>query len=75
MTNHVETVAAVVARKSRSFDQIRKATGLTLTDEQLAAMAVENPGRFKLVRFVKRDGAGNRILPGRPGMRANTART
>jgi len=71
MKNKVEKIAAAVEHKPHSFDHIRRSTGLKLTDEQFAAIVKENPGRFKLVRFVKHDSKGKRILPGRPGVRAN----
>ncbi len=69
MTDQVETIAQAVNQKPHSFDHIRSKTGLKLTDEQLTAMVEKNRGRFQLVRFVKRDEAGKRILPGRPGMK------
>jgi hypothetical protein len=69
MSNNLETIAAAVEHKPHSFDHIRKTTGLELTDEQFVAMIEKNRGRFKLVHFVKRDQRGERILPGRPGVR------
>jgi hypothetical protein len=73
MKNPVEVMAAAIAHKPHSFDFIRNATGLKLTDAQFSAMVKDNVGRFKLVRFLKRDGAGAPIRPGRIGvkLRAN----
>jgi hypothetical protein len=69
MRSITETVATAVEQRPHSFDHIRSRTGLKLTDEQFVAMIEKNPGRFKLVHFVKRDDEGTRILPGRPGVR------
>ncbi len=68
MTNHVEMIAAVVRRGAHSFDFIRSATGLELTDDQFRAMVGANRGLFKLVRFLKRDDEGQLIRPGRLGV-------
>ncbi len=68
MTNQVEMIAAAVRRGPHSFDYIRSATGLGLTDDQFRAVVAENRGRFKLVRFMKRDDEGELIRPGRPGL-------
>jgi hypothetical protein len=69
MTDKLETIAAAVAAKPHSFDHIRKTTGLVLTDEQFTAMIEKSSGRFSRVQFVKRNEAGVKILPGRPGLR------
>jgi hypothetical protein len=68
MSNTAEILAAAVAHKPHSFQYIRKATGLTLSDEQLRAVAEGDRARFKLLRFLKRDDEGVRIQPGRPGV-------
>ena len=75
MTNQVETIAAAIKHKPHSFEHIRSTTGLKLTDEQFVAMIHKNRGRFKHVRFVKRDDEGKRILLSRPGvqLRARSA--
>ena len=65
----MEIVAAAVAHKPRSFDHIRSTTGIEVTDEQFVAMIERDRGRFRLVRFVRRDDEGNRIRPGRSGLR------
>jgi len=64
----VEVMAAAVQQKPHSFQFIRKATGLTITDDEFRAMARSDKGRFKLVRFVARNDEGTRIRPGRPGV-------
>jgi hypothetical protein len=69
MGNPAEIVAAAVEHKPHSFDYIRSTTGIEFTDEQFVAMIERDRGRFKLVRFVKRDDEGKRIRPGRPGVR------
>jgi hypothetical protein len=68
VANTLEIIAAAVERKPHSFQFIRKATGLTMSDEELTALAQSDQNRFKLVRFLKRDAGGARIRPGRPGV-------
>jgi hypothetical protein len=73
MTDKVETIAAAVRRRPHSFEYIRSTTGLALTDDQFRALVAANRGRFKLVRFTKRDGEGQPIRPGRPGVQLRAA--
>jgi hypothetical protein len=68
MTDQVEMIAAAVRGRPHSFDRIRSATGLELTDDQFRAVVAANRGRFQRVRFVKRDDEGELIRPGRPGV-------
>ena len=68
MSKTLEVMAAAVQQKPHSFQFIRKATGLTMTDEEFRAMAESDTGRFKLVRFLASDDEGTRIRPGRPGV-------
>jgi hypothetical protein len=64
----VEIVASIIEQRPHSFQFIREATGLKLTDQEFTALAKSDSSRFKLVRFWKRDDDGVRILPGRPGV-------
>ena len=73
MLKSVEVIAAAVADKPHSFDHIRSATGLKLTDVQFVEMIDKYPGQFKLVHFVKHDDKGKKVLPGRPGVRIRAA--
>ena len=66
MTNQVKTIAAAVRRGPRSFDYIRSTTGLGLTDDQFRAVIAANRGRFKLVRFLKRNDEGGTHPPRSP---------
>ncbi len=68
MTNQVEKIAAAVRRGPHSFDYLRNTAGLGLTDDQFRAVVAANRGRFKLVRFMKRDDEGELIRPGRLGV-------
>jgi hypothetical protein len=68
VSDFVEIVASVIEQRPHSFQFIRASTGLKLTDQEFTAMAKSDPARFKLVRFLKRDDEGARILPGRPGV-------
>jgi hypothetical protein len=74
MSKTVEIVASAIKQRPHSFQFIRVATGLKLTDQELTAMAKSDPARFKLVRFLKRDDEGVRILPGRRGVGLRTVR-
>src|SRR5262245_27045036 len=64
MSDKLEMMASAIERKPHSFQFIRKATGLRLSDQEFTAMAKSDPIRFKLVRFLKRDDEGARIRPG-----------
>jgi hypothetical protein len=68
VANTLDIMAAAVERKPHSFQFIRKATGITTSDEELTALVQGDKNRFKLVRFLKRDSGGARIRPGRPGV-------
>ena len=68
MSKTLEVMAAAVQQKPHSFQFIRKATGLTMTDEEFRAMAQSDSTRFKLVRFLARNDEGSPIRPGRPGV-------
>jgi hypothetical protein len=68
MSKTVEMMASAIQQRPHSFQFIREATGLKLTDQQFTAMAKSDQARFKLVRFMKRNDEGERILPGRPGV-------
>jgi hypothetical protein len=74
MSSNLEIMAAAVEHKPHSFRFIRKLTGLTMTDEEMTAMAKSNSGRFDLVRFVKRNDEGSRVRPGRLGVRLKKLR-
>jgi hypothetical protein len=68
MKNQVEMIATAVRGGPHSFDHIRGTTGLGLTDDQFRAIVAANRGRFKLVRFLKRNDEGELIRPGRLGV-------
>jgi len=68
VSKNVEIMASVIEQKPHSFQFIRESTGLKLTDQEFMAIAKSDPTRFKLVRFLKRNDEGERVLPGRPGV-------
>jgi hypothetical protein len=70
--NVADTLARALKNKPHSFEHVRKATGLELTDEQLLAVVETHPDRFQATRFVQRDAEGNRVQPGLPGARLRT---
>lgn len=68
MSKTLDIMAGAVEHRPHSFQFIRKATGLKMTDQEFAAMAQSDLSRFKLVRFLKKDDKGSPIRPGRPGV-------
>ena len=68
MSKIMDVVASAIEQRPHSFQFIREATGLKLTDQEFTAMAKSDLTRFKLVRFLKRNDEGERIRPGRPGV-------
>jgi hypothetical protein len=72
VSEKVEIMASAIEKRPRSFQFIRQSTGLKLTDQEFRAIAKSDPARFKLVRFLKRDAEGERVLPGRPGVALRT---
>jgi hypothetical protein len=65
----LQTLATAVRNGPHSFQKLRQTPGLDLTDEQFMKVVEQYPGRFKLVRFLKRDAEGQPIRPGRPGVK------
>ena len=58
MSKTLEMMASAIQKRPHSFQFIRKATGLKLTDQEFTTIAKSDQGRFKLVRFLKRDDEG-----------------
>ena len=54
--------------KGRSFPVIRKATGLLYSDTVFQRLIQERVGVFRACTLYKRDKAGRRVQPGRPGI-------
>jgi hypothetical protein len=71
----IDKVATAVKDKAHSFQYIRKATGLPLSDEQFLALIKENGDRFQFTRILRKDTAGNRIQPGWPGVKLRASAT
>ena len=69
----VDKMARVVKRKPHSFDHIRKATGLEMSDAEFTSLVEQFPSRFQLTRFVRWDDEGQRLRPGRPGVKLRAA--
>ncbi len=73
--SRIETVAAAVKDGAHSFNYIRKATGLKVTDDQFLALIKENEDRLQFTRIRRADAAGNRVQPGWPGVKLRAAAT
>lgn len=65
----IEAVTKAIKDQPRSFNSIRRRTGLKLSDREFLDMIRENQERFLFARFVRKDAAGNRVRPGWPGIR------
>ncbi len=68
LADDLEIIASTVVRKPHSFQYIREATGLRMTDAEFAELASRDLKRFRLVRFVTHNDEGVRVQPGRPGV-------
>ncbi len=71
----IETVAKAVKDGAHSFNYIRKATGLLLTDDQFVELIKENEQRLRFTRIRRADANGNRIQPGWPGVKLRAVAT
>jgi hypothetical protein len=67
--SNADQLAEIVKNAPHSFQVIRAQSSLKLTDDEFSALIRTNPNRFESVRFAKKDDHGDRILPGRPGVR------
>jgi hypothetical protein len=68
-----DALARALKNRPHSFEHVRKATGLDLSDDELMAVVREHPDRFEATRFVQLDADGQRVRPGRPGARLRGA--
>lgn len=64
----VEILAKAVTERPRSYDAVRRSTGLKLSDSQLELIVLDNSDLFRQARFVRRDADGKPIKPSRPGL-------
>lgn len=67
--SNADRLAELIRSGPHSFRAIRERTDLKLTDDEFADLIRENANRFKAVRFAKKDDQGERIEPGRPGVK------
>lgn len=75
-TNPDETHERVVARvavllgdEARSFDWLRTEGHVSLSDEEFHKLVEGRRDMFRLVRVIRRDSHGNRLIPGLPGIK------
>ena len=73
--SNFETVAAAVKDGAHSFNYIRKATGLRLSDDQFLELIKENGQRLRFTRIRRADPDGKVIQPGWPGVKLQAAAT
>lgn len=64
-----DKLAEIVKHAPHSFQMIRAQSSLKLNDAEFSTLIRENPGRFVNVHFAKKDANGERIKPGRPGVK------
>jgi len=67
--SNADQLAEIVKHAPHSFQVIRAQSTLKLTDTQFATLIRENSDRFKSVHFAKKNAQGERIKPGRPGVK------
>lgn len=67
--SNIETIATAVKDRAHSFNYIRKATGLRLTDDQFLELIKENAQRLRFTRIRRADAEGKRVQPGWPGVK------
>jgi trimethylamine:corrinoid methyltransferase-like protein len=69
----MENVQMILGRALRSsahsYEWIRSNTPLNYSDEEFEALFTKKPETFESVRIVRRDENGERIIPGKPGIR------
>jgi hypothetical protein len=71
----IDTVAATVKDRAHSFNYIRKATGLRLSDDQFRELIKENDQRLRFTRIRRADADGKLVRPGWPGVKLQAAAT
>ncbi|MDR3635280.1 MAG: hypothetical protein P4L84_15860 [Isosphaeraceae bacterium] len=67
--SNADQLAEIIKHSAHSFRVIREQSSLKLNDAQFTALIREFPDRFASVRFAKKDDHGNRIMPGRAGVK------
>ena len=65
----IDAVAKAVKDGAHSFRHIRKTTGLRRTDDQFLELIEESEQRLRFTRIRRVDADGNRVQPGRPGVK------
>lgn len=66
-----DRLAEIVKYSAHSFRVIRAHTSLKLTDSEFSVLVCANFHRFSPVRFAKKNEFGERMKPGRPGVKLN----
>jgi len=59
----------ILQHGTHSFQYFRDHTPLQLSDRAFVALVNYYPNRFEIVRIIARDPHGDRVIPGRPGVR------
>ena len=67
--SNADKLAEIIKHAPHSFRAIREQSTLKLNDAEFAALIREHPERFASVRFAKKDDHGDRIMPGRAGVK------
>lgn len=64
-----DRLAEIVKYSAHSFRVIRAHTSLKLSDTEFSLLVCANFHRFRPVRFAKKNEFGERVKPGRPGVK------
>lgn len=67
--NVVTILQAALSQSAHSYEWIRNNTPLTLTDKELDDIVLKFPNLFRRTRIVHHDANGQRVIPGKPGMK------
>jgi hypothetical protein len=67
--NIIMILQDALSKSAHSYDWIRDKTPLTLSDKEFDDLALQFPKLFRTIRIVQRDANGQRIIPGKPGMK------
>jgi len=70
MREAAKELQAIIRRKGpHSFEYFRNNTNIRYSDEEFHKIIETYPDCFQEVRIIQHDQDGNRIIPGRPGIR------
>lgn len=73
-SNAADLLKLIVQNGPHSFEWIRNATPLKLSDDEFGELIKSNPTMFQHTTIIRRNEEGERVTPGWPGVRLKTGR-